>query len=260
MKIIRIWFIYALMGAQTQLLSGWSGLLFIVGKLVRFFLFFLFVYSVMSASNRLMGYTDKQVVVFFLIFIILDALIQVIYRGIYNFRPLIVSGNFDLDLLHPLPSYYRPIFGVTDILDIITTIPFVGYFIWYIIGNGLSVSWSNLLLFLLLSANALLLAFAVNLIIAAVGLLTTEIDHLTSVYRDLEAMARFPTDIYNKGIQYLITYVIPIVILINIPAKAFLGLLVWPDLLLAFGVTAVFLLLAIRLWRFGLSKYSSASS
>lgn len=259
-KITKIWLMYTSRAAQSALLTTWAGVLFIIGKIVRFLLFFIFLFAVLSASKNLAGYNREQVIFFFLIFTLVDAMVQFLFRGVYHFRPLIVSGDYDLDLLKPLPSFFRPIFGYTDILDFVTLIPLWIYFLWFVFTNHLFTGIGDLILFFLLLFNSLILAFAFHLFICAICVLTTEIDHLVWIYRDLTNMARFPTDIYQKFIQGILTFTIPVVILITVPAKALLGLLSWPWIALAFGISGLFLWGSLRFWRFALKRYASASS
>ncbi len=108
------------MAIQVQIMTRWGGVAFFLGKIVRFLFFFLFIYTVVSKTGSLGIYTKEQVVLFFLIFNLIDILTQALFRGVYQFRSLVVRGNFDYDLLRPLPSFFRPIFGWTDILDLIT--------------------------------------------------------------------------------------------------------------------------------------------
>ena len=259
-KIIKIWLMYTSRAAQSALLTTWAGILFIIGKIVRFLLFFIFLFAVLSASKNLAGYNREQVIFFFLIFTLVDAMVQFLFRGVYHFQPLVVSGDYDLDLLKPLPSFFRPIFGYTDILDFVTLIPLWIYFLWFVFTNHLFTGIGDLVLFFLLLGNSLILSFAFHLLACGVCLLTTEINHLVWVYRDLTSMARFPTDIYQKAIQGILTFTIPVVILITVPAKALLGLLSWPWIILAFVISGIFLWGSLKFWRFALSKYSSASS
>ncbi len=106
----------------------------------------------------------------------------------------------------------------------------------------------------------LLLAFAINLIISSIGVLTTEIYHLTMIYRDLEAVARFPTDIYQKGVRYFLTFVVPVVVLITVPAKSLMGMISWPLIFLSFVVGGLSVFFSWKFWKFSVSRYSSASS
>jgi len=259
-KLIKIWLLIASRVAQVQIMTGWGGLAFLFGKIVRFLFFFVFIFSVLSRSGPLIGYSREQVIMFFLIFNLIDISTQALFRGVYQFRRLVVEGDYDFDLLRPLPSFFRPIFGWTDVLDIITLIPLIIYLCLFVARNNLLTSFGFVLIFILLFFNSLVLGFSLHLFVCAVCVLTTEIDHLVWVYRDLTSMARFPTDIYFKWVQYLLTFTIPVIILFTVPAKALLGLLSWPWVILALVISGLFLWGSLRFWRFALSKYSSASS
>jgi ABC-2 type transport system permease protein len=260
LRLLRVWLRMSSMAAQAWLLNRWSGGLFILGKFARFLFFFIFLFTILSSAKNLAGYTREQVIFFFLVFNLIDIMAQCLFRGVYNFRPLVVSGNYDTDLLRPLPSFFRPVFGWIDIMDFLTLIPLWVYFLWFIFTNHLFGNLESIALFLLLLINSLVLAFAFHLFVCAVCVLTTEIDHMISVYRDLTNMARFPTDIYQKGVQFILTFTIPVVILITIPAKALLGLLSWQWIVFSFLITSLFLWASLRFWKYALRQYSSASS
>jgi ABC-2 type transport system permease protein len=259
-RLIRIWLMVSSRAAQSQLTTRWSGLLFLAGKIARFMFLYLFLLNVLKNKSTFVGYSKEQMIVFYLIFNLLDIMSQFIFRGVYQFRPLVVSGNFDLDLLRPLPSFFRPIFGWTDILDLITLIPLWSYFVWYLISNNLVANSRDLFLFFIFFLNSLILAFSLHLLICAICLLTTEIDHLIMVYRDLTSMARFSTDIYSKTIQFSLTFIIPIIILMTVPTKVLFGFLSWPWLILSIFIAIMFLLISLRFWQYALKRYSSASS
>ena len=125
LRLIKVWLHLALLAGQTQLLTNWSGLLFITGKLVRFAFYFIFLVSVIGGIKELAGYSRNDIVLVFLIFTLVDTLAQFLFRGVYVFRFSVINGNFDMDLLKPIPSLFRPVFGWTDILDGLTLIPLV---------------------------------------------------------------------------------------------------------------------------------------
>lgn len=260
LKLIKVWLMVASRAAQTQLLTGWGGILFLLGKIVRFLLFFVFLFAVLSSAQNLAGYSREQAILFFLVFNIIDISVQFLFRGVYQFRPLVVSGEYDLDLLKPLPSFFRPLFGWADILDFITLIPLWIYFLIFIVRYQLFPGILAIVLFFILLLNSLAIAFGFNLLVCSVCVLTTEIDHLVWVYRDLTNMARFPTDIYTKGVQLVLTFTIPVIILITVPAKALLGLLSWQWIAGAFLISGLFLFGSVKFWKYALRQYSSASS
>lgn len=259
-KLIKVWLLVTSRVAQSQMLTSWGSLAFLVGKIVRFLLFFVFIFSIVNATQGLADFSQEQVIFFFLVFNVIDIMVQFLFRGVYVFRPLVVKGNFDFDLLKPLPSFFRPLFGWTDILDFITLIPLWIYMFYFVIINNLVPSPFAVLFFIMMFLNAIILGFAFHLFISGVALITTEIDHLTMVYRDITSVARFPTDIYQRTIQYILTFTIPVIVLITVPAKALLGILSPGFMLLSFAITIFFLLGSILFWKYALSKYTSASS
>lgn len=259
-RLVKIWLMMASRATQSQLLTRAASILFLVGKIIRFLMFFVFLFAVLGSAKTLAGYSREQVVFFFLVFNLIDIMAQFFFRGVYQFRSLVISGNYDLDLLKPLPSFFRPVFGWADIFDFLSLIPLWFYFLWYIFNQHLFVNIFYLALFFLFLLNSLVLGFAIHLFVAAVCILTTQIDPLVWIYRDLTNMARFPTDIYQKGIQYILTFTIPVVILITVPAKALLGLLSWQWVILSLVISGLFLWGSLRFWKYALTRYSSASS
>lgn len=260
LKLLKIWLMMGSRSVQSYLVTNLGGYLFLAGKIVRFLLFFSFLFTVLTSAGNLAGYSREQVILFFLIFNLVDITTQFLFRGVYQFRPQVVSGNFDINLLKPLPSYFVPVFGFADVLDFITLIPLIIYFFYFLNQTRLYFEILNLVLFTIFLINSLVIAFSFHLFVCSVCLLTTEIDHLVWVYRDLTNMARFPTDIYQKGIQLVLTFTIPVIILITVPAKALMGLLSWQMIILSFLIAGLFLWGSLKFWKYALSKYTSASS
>ena len=259
-KFIKVWFIMACKAAQAQLINNWGGLLFLIGKTVRFTLTFVFVFTVLSGTGKLLNFSRDQIIVFFLVFNLIDVISEAIFRGVYWFRSLVISGDYDFDLLRPMPTFFRPIFGWADILDLITLVPLWIFFFVFIYKNGLMFSFQNFIIFSLFLFNSLLLSFAFHLAVCAICILTTEIDHLVWIYRDITGIAKVPTDIYPRLIQYFLTFVVPATVLVTIPAKALLGFLSWQWMVLSFVIGGLSLVLSFRLWKYALTRYSSASS
>jgi len=259
-KFFRVWLVTAKMVILPDLVSSGPALLFILGKIVRFLLYFLFLFQVLAAGAGMAGYSAQEVILFFLIFNLVDTTIQFLFRGVYHFRGVVASGNFDLDLVKPLPSFFRPVFGHIDIMDFITLVPLFGFFIWYAGVHHLTAGAVGVFAFIILFLSSLLFGFAFHLFISAICVLTLEIDHLVWIYRDLTAAARFPTDIYRGFMRFLITFVVPVVLLITFPAKGLLGLLSWDKIILSVFFSIFSVILSLKFWRYSLKKYTSASS
>jgi len=232
--------------------------IFLIGKILRFSLFFVFIIFLLKGTNSLAGYNLNQTLFFFLTFNLIDTISQFLFREVYRFRPLVVSGSFDLVLTKPVSALFRSLMGGADVIDFVT-IPFLIMAVIYI-GKLLNPSTLGILYYILLLFNGLILATAFHIAVLALGIITLEIDHTVMIYRDLTALARFPVDIYKEPIKGILTFLIPIGIMITLPAKALMGITSLMGVLWSLGLGGTALFLSLRFWKFALTKYTSASS
>ncbi len=242
----------------TVLSHNWTFVVFLVGKVFRFIFFGAFIFFLVSGSKTLAGYSLNQALFFYLTFFLIDTVSQFLFREVYRFRPQIISGSFDLTLLKPMNPLFRILLGGADAIDLITLPPLI-YLVFHY-GLLLSPSSLNVIYYVLLLFNGLLIATAFHIAVLALGIITLEIDHTVMIFRDLESLARFPVDIYKQPLQSILTYVLPIGIMITLPAKAMMGLVGFWGIALSFlgGIAAIYL--SIKFWGAALKKYTSASS
>ena len=232
--------------------------IFIIGKLLRFGFFLAFIFFLLKGTKTLAGYNLNQTLFFFLTFNLIDVVAQFLFREVYRFRPLVVSGSFDLVLTKPMSALFRSLMGGADVLDLVTISPLV--LAIYLVGRGLGPSPTDVLFYIFLIINGLALATAFHIAVISMGIITLEIDHTIMIYRDITNLGRFPIDIYKQPLQGILTYLIPVGIMITLPAKALMGLVSPWGVLLSFAIGVAAVLVSIRLWHFALTKYTSASS
>ena len=181
-----------------------------------------------------------------------------LFREVYRFRSQIVTGSFDLVLSRPISPLFQSLFGWTDILDFLTFIPLV--VLAFIVAQSLNATPFSVLAYLILLANAVILAAAFHIAVLAFGIISTAIDHTVMIYRDIMAMGRIPIDFYKEPVRAILTFAIPVGIMMTLPAKVLMGIFDWPILLYALVLSVLLLFLALRFWSFALNRYSSASS
>ena len=126
--------------------------------------------------------------------------------------------------------------------------------------NNIQVNVVNVLLYFLLLINGLIIASAFHIFVLGIGVMTTSVDHLISIYRDMTSMMRIPVDLYVEPIRSFLTFVVPLGIMITFPAKAFLGYWDLKLIVLSLILGATSLFFAINFWNYAIKKYSSASS
>lgn len=257
-RYLKVWWLMSrnsFMGMVSQRLGA---SIFLTAKLLRFGFFLAFIFLLLTGTSTLAGYNLNQTMFFFLTFNLIDIVAQFLFREVYRFRPLIISGNFDLVLTKPISPLFRSLMGGADIYDLITIPPLIVAI--YLVGGSLGPTPTHVFLYILLILNGLLLATAFHIAVISMGIITLEIDHTIMIYRDLTNLGRFPVDIYRQPLQGVLTYLIPVGIMITLPAKALMGLVSPWGVILSFLVGAAAILVSIRLWNFALTKYTSASS
>jgi ABC-2 type transport system permease protein len=232
--------------------------IFLLGKILRFIFFMTFLYFLVSGANSLMGYSVNQTIFFFLTFMVIDTTAQFFYREVYRFRSLVVSGDFDLVLTKPFSSLFRVLMGGADVIDLITIPPLYAVTFYY--GSLLTPSAPQVYLYITLLISGFLISTSFHILVLAIGIITLEVDHTMMIYRDISSMARFPVDIYKQPLRGVLTYLLPIGVMITLPAKALMGYVTPFGIFISISFGVLTLYLAISFWNLALQKYSSASS
>lgn len=258
-KYTKVWFLYAMNSFQVQMNVRWVLILFLLAKILRFFIFSLFIVILVGKTKVLAGYSLNQTIFFFLSFNLIDIFTQLLFREVYRFRPAVVSGNFDFYLSKPLNPLFRALVTGPDILDFFTLIPLVLATFYYV--NLMHIgSLFSLITYILMLIVGFMIALAFHILVLALAILTTEIDHAVMLYRDVIAMGRMPIDIYIEPIRSILTFIIPVGIMMTFPAKSLLGLLSPELMIYAVIFTALIFYLSLKSWEYALKRYASASS
>lgn len=232
--------------------------IFLLGKMIRFVFFMAFLFFLIAGAGTLAGYSSNQAIFFFLTFTLVDTLSQFLFREVYRFRTLVVSGDFDLVLVKPVSALFRVLMGGADVIDLITIPPIIA--VIFYVGGFLSPTGFEIIIYFLLLISALVISMSFHIMVISMGIMTMEIDNSVMIYRDLSSMARFPVDIYKGPLGTILTYVIPLALMMTFPAKGLMGLLDIRLIFLSFGVSAMLAFLSFRFWNFALKRYTSASS
>lgn len=258
-RYFRIWWKLTVSSFMISLLNRLSAGVFIVGKLLRFVFFLIFLLTIFTRTQSLAGYTVNQMVFFYLSFNLIDTVTQLLYREAYRFRPLIVSGDFDFALVKPMSPLLRVLVGGADPLDL-AMLPFYIFAVIYMGGRLGYIPGVNIVFFVLLLINGFIISTGFHILVLALGILATEVDHAIMIFRDVISMGRIPTDLYHEPLRSVLTFVLPVGIMMTFPAKALMGLLSPWMMLFSFVLGLLFFVLCLKVWRFALSQYSSASS
>ncbi|OGE43035.1 hypothetical protein A3B45_05375 [Candidatus Daviesbacteria bacterium RIFCSPLOWO2_01_FULL_39_12] len=258
-KYLKIWWICAINSFQTQLVVRWALVIFLLAKILRFTIFSIFIIILVGKTSALAGYTLDQTIFFYLSFNLVDMLAQLFFREVYRFRSQVVSGNFDFYLIKPFSPLFRSLATGPDLMDFLTLFPLLGAIIYFILRLQI-YDPLNIFLYTLLLGIGFTIALSFHILVLALAIMTTEIDHAIMLYRDVVALGRMPIDIYKEPIRGFITFIIPVGIMMSFPAKSLLGLLSPISIIYALFFALILFFISLKAWDYAITQYSSASS
>ncbi len=233
---------------------------YLTGKLMRFGFFWLFITSVFRFTPSFVGYTKQEVLLFFLTFNFVDVLAQIFFRGIYLFTSDVRKGNFDFVLAKPVNPLFFILSRLIDILDFVFLFPIMGCLVYVVMQLPYALSAGSFFWYFAYIVLGLVIILGIHIFTASIAIWTEESEHVIWLYREGMTIGRFPPDMLPGSLQFLFTYVIPIIVVVSYPTKALLGELGYIHGMIAVLIACGFLGVSLVFWKKALRAYSSASS
>ena len=148
--------------------------------------------------------------------------------------------------------------GGADLVDLVTIPPLILAIV--IMGGTMNPTFLQVASYVLLLINGLLIAAAFHIAVLALAIITLEIVHTIMIYRDLVNLGRLPVDIYRQPLRGVLTYLIPVGVMVTLPAKSLMGLITPLGIFISLILGTVVIVLSLRFWNFAIKQYTSASS
>jgi len=234
----------------------------ITGKVIRMGLLLFFFQAIFLKVDRIGQWSYDHVLLLFATFHILDYLMSITFqRNLSFYLPRqIQNGELDRRMVLPANLLFFLSFENIDLVDFFSFIPSLGFLGYVLYRLDFAFSPYAFVAYLLLVFNALVFLYAMILMIATVSFWTTQSYGLAAIFDNLLKVSRYPLDIFEGFWKVVFIYFLPLILIAQVPTQALLGVLSFHFILIAFGVTAIFLLIAFGFWRTGVRNYMSASS
>ncbi len=234
----------------------------IAGKLIRMALLFFFFQALFFKVSRIGTWSFEEVLLLFATFHVVDYLMSITFgRNLSSHLPArIQTGELDYRIILPANLLFFASLEDVDVMDFFSFLPTLGFLGWVLWALEVPVTPLQALLYALLVINALVFLFAVVLMIATTSFWTTQSYGLAVIFDNLMKIGRYPLDIFEGFWKIIFVYVLPLVLIAQIPAQAILGSLSPSVVLAAFAANGILLFIAVRFWDYGVKNYSSASS
>jgi ABC-2 type transport system permease protein len=234
----------------------------ITGKIIRIGLLFLFFKAIFLNVSRIGQWSYNQVLLLFATFHLVDFIISITFQRnlAFHLPQRIQSGELDTRMILPVNLLFFASFEDVDLIDFFSFLPTLGFLGYVLYRLDFAFTWTRLLFYMVLVVNALVFLYAVVLIIATISFWTIQSYGLARIFDNLLRVGRYPLDIFEGILRIMFIYILPLVLVAQVPAQALLHSLSPNFVALSFTAAICFLILALKFWRLGLKNYSSAST
>jgi|FLYL01.1.fsa_nt_gi ABC-2 type transport system permease protein len=220
----------------------------------------LLIAAMFTQADEVGGWLLPEVLALLGVFMIAENFIEAaLYTNLNRLPRYIRTGELDYLLTRPVSSQFMISFRNLNLWSFPSTVLGLGLVVYGMIETN-QVSIQNVFLFLLLLLAGLSILYSIWLILLTSAFWLVRVDNIGELFQAFFAAGRFPLTTFPTWLRLILTLVVPILLIVTVPASAVVGRLSWQLALLSLGVAFALLLISHRLWQLGLSRYSSASS
>jgi ABC-2 type transport system permease protein len=122
------------------------------------------------------------------------------------------------------------------------------------------VSWTGLALYPLLVSFGVLIHYALMLMLMSLSFWMTRAQGFINAYYSVFQLSRLPREAFFGPVRLVFTWVLPLLLIANVPARSLFAGLPARDLTGLAAATAILLTASTLVFQAGLRRYGSASS
>src|SRR6202011_743416 len=230
--------------------------LWFVGQLV-------FIEVIFSHVNQIGDWTKWQMVLLVGTHQIISQIFQgFFYTNLVNLPELVRTGKLDFILLQPVDGQFATSvrqFGLDGIVNALVGVGIVTYSLYRLhVVPGLS----QVVLYLATMLLGVTIHYAILFSLGSASFWTVRSQGLIWGYYNVMNLARYPDAVFKGVVKFVFSWLIPVIVVTNVPARVLMNASRTPWWLIAHLLlaSALMLFLSRILWRFALNRYSSASS
>ncbi|MFX3623306.1 MAG: ABC transporter permease [Ectobacillus sp.] len=227
MQAVNLVFILVVFG-HTQMLKGWAReeIIFIYG-------FFLVPFALFSAFFNIWDFNDRY----------------------------IVKGEMDRILTRPIHSLFQIVLERMDLESLVGGITGIIIMIYASVQLQLSFHWYDFILFLLMVVGGALVYGGIFVSLASIGFWSDAKSSIMPLMYNIGNYGRYPVNIYNRVIRFILTWILPFAFVGVYPASYFLGKKEWYMYAFLTPVMGLlFFTLAVLIWNKGVKRYRGAGN
>lgn len=231
-------------------------LLWFIGQVV-------FIEVIFSYVERIGDWTKWEVVLLVGTHQIIAQVFQAFfYANLANLPELVRTGRLDFLLLQPIDTQFAVStrqFGLDNLVNALIGVAFITVALFKL---QVVPTVGQLALYGFAAGLGVAIHYSILTCLAAVSFWTVRSQGLIHGYYSLFNLGRYPDVVFRGLFKFVFSWLIPVIVVSNIPARLLIRLSdsPWP-LVLQIGLAATIVTAATRIfWKIALRRYASASS
>ena len=225
------------------------------------------IYFTLLKFNSLNGWNIYELLFLYSLIFLTYGIMIIFFTGLRDFGNMVREGSFDRFILRPRGILFQIIFVNSDWFAAIGH-GGLGITLFLISAGKVGVHWNiyNALYYLFAVIGGVLIQGAVFLFIATLNIYLIETGSIKELlYWNVRKFAGYPISIFNKGVQFLMIYIMPYAFVNYFPAQFLLrkeDMSQYPEIYLYLTpiVGVGMYLLAYAFWLYSLKYYKSSGN
>lgn len=216
---------------------------------------------IFNNTDTLGGWGFGELIALLGVFRLINTLmIALIWPNTEKFNQSIRDGSMDYTILQPVNSMFLVTFSritVWRIWDLLLAITLI------VVGINISgdvTSPLSILTFILLTVSGAVVIYSLWIVLIALTFWFTKFDNNVTILQALLDAGRYPVTVYPVWLRIIVTFIIPIAVATTVPLQALRGELDLRQVAGFFVIGIAAFVVASRVWKAGLKRYSGASS
>lgn len=228
----------------------------VVGMLLALY----FLDAMFNEVGSLGGWNLYQVLALFGVALILEGLLEVwLFPSLHALSEQVRTGDLDYLLVRPVDSQFLVSCSKISLWEL-PRVLIGGAVVIYAMYEEGALGVGNVIAFVGLMTAGVAIFYSLFLITCTLSIWFVKIGDVWIISYTVMEIARFPVAAFPHSIRTVLTFLVPVFFVSNVPVAAAMGLVEWQAVMGSFLCAVAFLCLSRVFWLVALRSYSSASS
>jgi ABC-2 type transport system permease protein len=235
----------------TRLIASLLGLLTTIGSLSIAYQY----------AQEIKGWSFPQAMTLLAVYYLMDGLIEMLIAP--NMREImnqVREGTLDFVLLKPVSAQFMATFRTINVWRASNVLVGLGLSVYAIQSLSLTIGFAQGVAFAITLLCGMAVIYSFWLVLVTLTFWFVRIDNLEQIIWQAFETGRYPVEIYPMWLRTTLTYVVPVVFIITVPASTLTGRIPPDAALVAMVISSAALAAGSAFWRFGLRHYTGASA